>query len=66
MNFATPVEAMTRSEVRAEMDRLAERRAARGGVLHPAEYWRWRDLTEAWSSPAGTGTAAAGQVKLPA
>lgn len=64
MNFAIPVEGMTRRQVRAEMDRLAERRAARCGVLHPAEYWRWRELAEAWSSLAGADSP--DSVKLPA
>ena len=37
---------MTIGEIRAEMERLAARRAARGGAFHPAEYWRWRELAQ--------------------
>ncbi|HET6964059.1 MAG TPA: hypothetical protein VFH58_04755 [Acidimicrobiales bacterium] len=46
MTSTTPVEAMTIGEIRAEMERLAARRAARGGAFHPAEYWRWRELAQ--------------------
>ncbi len=50
MTSTTPVEAMTVGEIRAELERLAARRNARGGVFHPAEYWRWRELIQIESS----------------
>lgn len=55
MSFAPTIEAMTLSEIRAEMDALIARRNARG-AFHPAEYWRWRDLAQIENSLLGVGS----------
>lgn len=52
MTFAPSVEAMTLSEVRAELDALVAKRNARG-AFHPAEYWRWKDLAQLEESMLG-------------
>lgn len=36
---------MTLAEIRAELDRLVDKRNMRG-AFHPAEYWRWKDLIQ--------------------
>ena len=57
MSFAPSVEAMSLSEIRAEMEALIARRNARGG-FHPAEYWRWKDLAQVEESLLGIGSRA--------
>jgi hypothetical protein len=52
MSFAPTVEAMTLTEVRAEMDSLLTKLSERGG-LHPSEYWRWKDLVRVEESLLG-------------
>lgn len=52
MSLAPAVEAMTLSEIRAEMDALVARRNRRG-AFHPAEYWRWKELAHMEESRLG-------------
>lgn len=52
MSFAPAAEAMTLSEIRAEMDALVTRRNRRG-AFHPAEYWRWKELARVEESFLG-------------
>ena len=55
MTFAPPLEAMTLTEVRAEMEALVARRNRRG-AFHPAEYWRWKDLAQVEETLLGIGS----------